>query len=213
MLPSFIKLKDGGIFMIKRISNYIINSLINNAIVKQEERKIYYYCIEGLIEIVGNLFIILMLGIILGKFIETLIFLFVFIPLRSIAGGYHVQNENICFVLSIIIFIIVIFSASYFANHLSISWSIKMHLLSSLNIILLCPVDSENKRLSYAKGKKLKIFSIILILISSLTLYIMVFFQKAGFCFVISNNIFLISLLIIVGYLQNISEKNNRSGV
>lgn len=199
-------------FMIKRICNYIMDCLIENEIVKENERCFYYYCVEGLIEVVGNLLITLIIGIVLGKIFETLLFLIIFIPLRSLTGGYHVQNENLCFVLSIALFLEVILSTGYLQKNFDIEWCIRSYIVSLICILMVSPVDCKNKRLSIEKKRKLKKITVSFTIIFSSIFFVLVKLQSYNYSFVISNTTLLIALLLIIGYLKNMIHMDYHSG-
>lgn len=143
--------------MIEKMSSYVTDILLEGNIIKEEEYNLYLYCVEGLLETVGNLFFTLLLGILFGKLMDAIIFLFIFIPMRTLAGGYHAKNGNVCFVVSILLFLTVILSAGYFQSFLEGAWSTKHYVISVLCIFLLAPVDCKNKRLSREKKKQLTI--------------------------------------------------------
>lgn len=189
--------------MIDRICCYVTDCLIEGNIVKEEERHLYYYCIEGFIEVVGNLLITLIIGAVLGRLLETIIFLCVFVPLRSLGGGYHVKDGNLCFVLSIALFMAVMLSAAYSQGDFMMEFSKKSFIVSLICILVLSPVDSKNKRLDAKKKKKLKIaVSLIAVLISCI-FCLLLELEFYSFAFVISNTFMLISVLLILGCLKN----------
>ncbi|MFQ7801627.1 MAG: accessory gene regulator B family protein [Coprobacillus cateniformis] len=69
----------------------------------QRELHIREYCIT------------LILGYIFGNLIQTMIFLLSYIPLRSYAIGYHAKTEQVCFIFSTLLIIVVeIFFSIFF---------------------------------------------------------------------------------------------------
>lgn len=192
--------------MIGKLSSYITDVLVEGKIIEEKERRLYRYCVEGLVEMVGNLLITLLIGFLFGKMAETLIFLIVFIPLRSIAGGCHVQNGTHCFLISLILFFVVIMSAGYFWHNLAMVCSIRYYLAAITYICLFGPVDCKNKRLDQEQKKNLKKRIFICAAMISLMYMLLLVIGGGRFCFVISNSVFLIALLMIVGELENMGQ-------
>lgn len=200
-------------FMITKMSSYVTEVLIEGNVIKEEERNLYLYCVEGLVETLGNLLLTIVLGIIFGKLIDTILFLLIFIPLRTLAGGYHAKSGNVCFILSIFLFLGVILTADYFQVFFESIWSAKHFVLSSLCVLLIAPVDCKNKRAGSEKKKKLRkqIFSFTSLI--SVVYLCMFWAGKWQYCFVISNCMLVIALLLIFGYLENMCEERYDSQV
>lgn len=198
--------------MIRKISNYITDSLIENRIINENERCLYFYCIEGLVEVIGNVLITLIIGTLLGKIFETALFLVIFIPLRSLVGGFHVKNENVCFILSIAIFIEILLSALYLQESLEVMWSIRIYIVSMICILLIAPVDCKNKRLNKEKNIKLKKIILVFSAILSIVFLLVLKIKKYNYCFIVSNTTLIVTLLLIIGYIKNIFDKDYHSG-
>ena len=71
--------------MFDRMSAFITDTLIEGKIIKMEERNLYLYCFGTLIEMTANLITTLIIGALLGKIVAALIFMLIFIPVRSTA--------------------------------------------------------------------------------------------------------------------------------
>lgn len=198
--------------MIGKIKSYITNLLVEGSFIQEKERELYEYCIEGLIETVGNLILTLLIGVILGKLPDTLVFLAIFIPLRSTCGGYHVEEENLCFLLSILLFLAVVLSAGYLGERLGLSWSARHFLISLLLIFLFAPVSCANKKLEQEKRGRLKVWIQGELFVISLLYFLMFILDKRQISFVISNAMILVSILLIIQYLKNMRENSNRLG-
>ena len=182
------------------------NILIEGEVVKPEEQKLYCYCMEGLLEIIGNIFLTILLGALLGKFWDAIIFLFIFISMRTLAGGYHAKDGNICFLISILLFLVVLLTADYFQNIFEGEWSNRNYIVSSFCIFIFAPVDCKNKRLSREKKMQLKVWTLIFLFLISLFYFGMIMVFKWRYCIVISNCMLVIAVLMIMGYCENLKE-------
>ena len=112
----------------------------------------------------------LLYGILTNQFVECVLFLNVFVPLRSFAGGYHSKTRWGCAV------------SSFFMLAISLELAQLLYVNSQLDIIMfivlavvavlmwqLCPVDCENKILTKSEckaiGVKVRLLLSIIILI------------------------------------------------
>ena len=186
-----------------KITNGITNILIESGTISEKERKLYSYCIGGVVEMGANLVLTLLLGVVMGKFAETLLFLVIIIPLRSSAGGFHANNTNSCFVLSILMYLSTIFVAGMISSKLNYIYSIPIFVICSVCILVLSPVDCKNKRLSKAEKAKQKKICIFIILIISIVFSVMVALKLNNFCFLISTCVLAIFSMMIAGKIKD----------
>jgi accessory gene regulator B len=79
-----------------------VEVLVNNDIINNDEKIIYKYGIEQGSLIVINIITTVIIGMLFGMVIESIVFMFTYIPLRTYAGGYHAKNQLLCYFISII---------------------------------------------------------------------------------------------------------------
>lgn len=133
--------------MIKKLSTYILQYILNNEVIENtnDEREYYQYGIEITISSILNIVLILVIGLITRNFIESLIFLLLFIPIRQFTGGFHANtyfkcNLSFCFLFSSVI-ILYHLTGSALNTYLSILITFTCVLL----ILAKCPVENINK--------------------------------------------------------------------
>ena len=100
-----------GIFA--RLSHRIGNNLVRSGIVKEEDAEIYIYGINQILVSVLNVSSALIIGLIFDMFLESVIFMAAYIPLRSFAGGYHAKTPVRCYILSLIMITVVLAGTKY----------------------------------------------------------------------------------------------------
>lgn len=148
--------------MIKKfISDWITKSLINNKFINDQDKDLYAYGLQLGITALLNIFITIILGILMGRIWESIVFLLTYIPLRSYAGGYHAKNQFRCDVLSILLIITALTGCS-----LLIKYDFAGRLLlpaSGIIIFFLSPVEDFNKRLNQEETKNYRKKSRILV--------------------------------------------------
>ena len=78
--------------MLNKMAVKITDKLVLKKIVSDDMADIYIYGFELLISFFFSTIGVLIIGIILGRFLQTLMFLATFILLRSFTGGYHANT-------------------------------------------------------------------------------------------------------------------------
>ena len=91
------------IFLVKAAVNAMISHNIINPAMKQQ----YEYAIEIMIERFITVASMLLISICLGKTVYAIFFLTFFMLLRGHTGGYHAKNFCICYVESILVFVLL----------------------------------------------------------------------------------------------------------
>ena len=80
-----------------------VERLIRNGIIKESERELYYFGVNGLCLFLVNIATSVIIGILFGMLWQSLLFSAAYIPLRSYAGGYHAKTPGMCYILSTIL--------------------------------------------------------------------------------------------------------------
>lgn len=150
-------------FVVEKLLDFLIQS--NEVEDNQEQREIYRYGLEIGISSLLNIFIILLLGILLNGFLESVIFLVVFIITRLITGGYHADTYLRCNILTCSSFVIVFALFKFILKYHNPAILIAIQIINAVSYTVLCllyaPVENENKPLSKDEQKKFKILSLI----------------------------------------------------
>lgn len=182
------------------MSAYITDTLIEGKIIKMEERNLYLYCFGTLIEMTANIITTLIIGALLGKIVAALFFMLIFIPLRITAGGYHCETAGKCYLLSMAVYLAVIFTYDY----VSIAPSyvcVLMCVIDFAAIIILSPVVSPNKPFTAKEKISNRRISIALSLIY-ITAIIVMMNCKIVYTFVILESLTAAVVSMIAGYIK-----------
>lgn len=121
---------------------------------KEESREIYQYGLEIIIMYIINAGTILLLGIIVGHFLETLILITGFALLQSFCGGYHAKKHLGCFLYMLIGWGISLLVIPLFTNHSVVLYGLDA--LSLCSIFLFAPVEHVNFPLSQMKKIRMR---------------------------------------------------------
>ncbi len=188
--------------MFNKISVFITDTLIDGNVITKEQRSVYIYCFQTLIELFSNLMLTLILGVIFGKIIETIIFLLVFIPLRSTAGGYHCKTATRCLYLSILVYLFVIFTCELII-FLPKFVCIIVCIVNFMVIYLYSPITSSNKPITIDEKNINRKISILIILIDIFTVIIMMMFNFGVYFIILeTTTVAVISLVVEVVKLK-----------
>ena len=107
--------------MINLISRKVLRYLLKCGVVdnNEDECSHYLYGIEITISSLLNIFLIMSIGTLLGCIQYSFVFLFVFISLRHMTGGYHAKSYFKCNFSLCVIFVFDIFTAKYIWQYIN----------------------------------------------------------------------------------------------
>ena len=179
----------------------LANRLLTKGIISEDYFDIYVYGFELLISSLLSTSIILLIGIILRRFFQTIAFLITFSLLRSFTGGYHANSYWFCSIVTLSIF----GSALLFSELVNINLFAYM-ILAVVGFTLLfvfAPIENPNKKLTLFQKRKFKIISLIVFVVFVLIgIFLKSFFDQ------VSNVIFFVLLAdILLLFIKNRKER------
>lgn len=187
--------------MLETVVKFITNKMLQAQIIEEEDRELYQYGIRNGIMIALNWFIVIVLGICFGHCPENLTFAVAYSILRSYAGGLHMPTHRGCFLFSIPIYIVSVWSIS----NLYFSFYLFLCILVSVACILyiVAPVEASSKPLDFTEqrvyGRIIKILTTIFSVLS-IALY---FLQFYNYALALLWAIALTAVLCLAGRLSN----------
>lgn len=185
-----------------KIISKLCKYLLLNDIIKEEDISLYeygFYQIFFYILEYGCLFI---LAITLDAFWVFLVFLFSIMIIRKNAGGIHSESHLLCFILTCLIFFIVLKTLKT-AEPICIMKSICIPLIISVILIMiLAPVETPNKELSSCEYKVYRKRTLIALLLDLGVLTLSVIVNKLIIAEAISFSIIISSALVVLGKVK-----------
>lgn len=94
--------------MLTNLCQIIVDFFVKEDIVPEEQREVYQYGVELSVSTLIGLFIVLAIGVLNGRFTESVIFYIVFCLTRAFCGGFHAHSHLLCKVTFICILILVL---------------------------------------------------------------------------------------------------------
>lgn len=143
--------------MIEQLAKKMTTTFIDKKIIKSEDREIYNYCFETTIIIIFSYITLFILSIIFNEFASTSIFIISFSTLRKVCGGYHADNYFKCGAMSLASYLILILIIKQFEIIFEIS-TITL-VLGSIIILLLSPIQDDNKPFTEKQQRRFKVIS------------------------------------------------------
>ena len=176
-----------------RLSHKIADNLVRSNVIKEEDAEIYIYGIN-------QIFVSVLIGLILGMFLESVIFLAAYIPLRSFAGGYHAKTPMRCYFASLLI----IFAALLFCKHMCFSLPLFSVILviGIAACVFLCPVQDNNKPLDSTECQRCKKISFVVLFVE-ICFWIIINFVIHKYEQIIPVSIFAEAIMMVTGKVKN----------
>lgn len=129
--------------MISIISKKMTDRLLEREVITQEDYEIYLFGMHQLLVTLLDFLTCAVVGIVFGSLLQTTLFILAFMGIRVYAGGYHASTPLRCYLLTTAMVVVSVALLKY------ITWSMFMLggllLVASMIILILAPVDTENK--------------------------------------------------------------------
>lgn len=134
--------------MIKSLSNKITSLLVGNDSIDNEDSEVCSYGLEVLISSLINTVIVLLIGFILGKFMQTVVFIVCYCSIRQFSGGYHASSHGKCIFTFLCMYIATVFIVgNIYSIHLKLV-ILLIGILNWISIFILVPVEHVNNQLT-----------------------------------------------------------------
>ncbi len=149
-----------------RLAQKLSSYFIDKNIISQEDYEIYVYGGELLISFTISTSIILLLGLVFNKLVETLLFLTVFIVLRRYTGGYHAPSHFKCKLTTVATYLLMLGLSEWTTVNLFnyiIIW-----LFGCAVILSIGPIENLNKPLSTLQKTKNKLIGLVLFTLTTI---------------------------------------------
>lgn len=190
--------------MLTNLCQIIVDFFIKEDIVSEEQRDVYQYGVELSISTLIGLFIVLAIGVLNGRFTESVIFYIIFCLTRAFCGGFHAHSHLLCKVTFICILILVLIMDLVLDNIEIYYWFV-LYLYSLIIVCAFAPVENPNKKLTSYDKKRCKIILIILMVV---WLVVMILFYSFGseLYHIVALTLFFVANLMLLGKYNKMRE-------
>lgn len=174
--------------------------------------EIYVYGFELLVSSIIETGALILIGGLIGKFVETILFIISFSSIRFFSGGYHANSYLKCFVVTMISYILILLMTNILSE---LSYSIivlialMIFVLSLILFIKICPVYSNGKTIfNPTMQKKLSVIALCINIILSVALFSI---HQNYMLIIVLLTIFTVDAMIIIEKLKQEVEKNEKN--
>ena len=183
----------------------LINWLIAKKVISEEAEELYKYAAQCLMISLYPFLLTIIIGICMGRLVESLLIIIPFMCIRKYSGGYHAKTMLICFIESCGLLILCIYLVSY------VKCSMLLHVIlaTSMAVLwILSPIDSENRRLDLDEQKKYRTVARIIVTLFILVYLILYFVHKDVYAVSIALGLMLTAGMQLPCVYQRLKKKN-----
>ena len=182
----------------KKISMIIVSQLIKSGVICEEDREVYEYAAYSVMLQALPLVLTLIISVPLGKCMQGICFIFPFMVLRKYSGGLHLKSAVACTIISFCVLVIGVHLTGilYPGTVLNIMFGTAI-----CTLVILSPIDSENRRLDDDEKVNCKKIVVILSALFSLIYCIMLLLNsRLSVC--IAEGVIMTALLQLLHYFS-----------
>lgn len=190
-----------------KIFDKIAAKLVENGIITAEDKEIYEYGLRSAATTVLNIATTILIGFIFNMIWQSILFMALYIPLRSYAGGAHARTPLKCYIFSVILTVCVLLSVRYIPYNNDSLLLLTATFISGTIIFIFAPIGDENKPLDETEIKVFKKRTRI-ILFAEIGLTVLLVILNLNFvavCCVVS--LMCVSLVLLLPVLQHYMPK------
>lgn len=185
----------------EKVANVLTDYVIQKGVVDEEDRKIYEYGFTITIEVGLFVLFCLFITIYLHMFMEGILFFVVFTPLRSYAGGLHLEKYHSCFILSCLTYWGILLIVRFI--HFPVWFSAIALFVLEIAVYVLYPVENINRKVDLEEDryfrKKLKLYLLMDMVIAA----ICIIFNNNRALFLMANTFFMVVITMLIGKYKN----------
>ena len=185
--------------MIAKFAKKINEILIQKGIVQKEDAELYRYGIENGIVVAGNLLASGIFGIVTGRPGLVLVFLLFYASLRSYSGGSHCKSRIGCFLISMAILSIPVYTHEFVMNNVPATVILMIGIAAVVVILILSPVESINKPLDDEEKKYYARVTHCIVALQVCVLIILFCLGVKDYFYAGYSSIFLVAVFMVMG--------------
>ena len=184
--------------MVDGFIDKIVDVQVEKGTILEQDIKIYKYGYLLLYELFLNIVIAVVIGLVTNRLGELLVFLLLYVPLRSFCGGWHADKLWKCTIYSNLMLILLCVTLSY---EIIYSRPIIMVLIFIIGIIFVgicAPVETQAKPISSKEKIRYKKRIVLIQFIHCICICFMFLLEKNEYIYIITYAYVMQSILLIV---------------
>jgi len=178
------------------LSRRFVEFMLENKIIPEQDKEIYRFGFVLMLRIILNVLTLLFIGTCFNMIVESITFLICSLMLRSYSGGFHSDNPVICFLISVLATISMLFVIK--SGMWSVQFSCALIVLSIGVILRYAPVEHKNKPLEEIERKiyRKRLWGIVCVLI--FVMFMFIFMNKLFLLYSGSISFGMTAIMILV---------------
>ncbi len=181
------------------LANILTIYIFNKDLIDEKNIEIYRYGFQCFLEISLNIISCIIISCLFHMIPECIFFFFLFIPLRSYGGGFHMNSYLACFIGSCLILSFTLLAVKYF--DLPFYTSFLLYTISTVLLIIIGPVDHPNREVDTEENHIFKKKALLTVFFSFLTASIFLFTNNRRYMFLQSIVFLFVLITSIMGRL------------
>ena len=181
--------------MIHKISGAITKWLVKAGAISEEDKELYEYAAFSFLFTLLPLALVLILGAVFGMLLEGVLLILPFMLIRKFSGGYHLKSSVVCTISSTVLlslFLLVIRVVTAHSAYPAYSIAVGM---SVLLLIVLSPIDSEERRLNERERIVFKKAAVVIALAVGAVYAVLMLCSQPGMAVSVGSGLVLSALL------------------
>lgn len=138
----------------EKVSKTLTDYIIGKGMIEDDDREIYEYGFQIATEVGLFILFCLVTTLHLHMYMEAIMFFIIFVPLRSYAGGLHLEKYHSCLILSCLTFCGVLLIVRYI--QVSFYFSFIVLLILEYWVFRLYPVENLNRKVDDEENRYFK---------------------------------------------------------
>lgn len=187
--------------MTEYIAEVLVKNMFTNGLIRENEKSIYVYSIQLMIEKVIGFSAIYMIAMFQGCFLETVLFMICFSNLRKYTGGFHTSSFRSCFIGTVGIYLVYIeLIYPYLLNNMNLNMII--FIVAAIVIFILGAVNHPDIDLDRKEYEENKMLARIAIFVELLVIVALTYLGMAEkYILFMSFGMILCAILLTLGKL------------
>lgn len=189
--------------MINHLSKSIALFFAQKNIIPDNELDSYIYGFELMLSVILNLSAVSLIMIYSGRFTETILYIASTFILRHHTGGYHAKTPERCFLMTIGIYILILFIISNVTMKPAVIISV-LSVPALIIILKLAPIVHKNNPVREGDLCRHRRYSIIISVLIVCAVIVLVLIRQYTLSSILSLGIFQVSISLLIEKIKEV---------
>lgn len=193
--------------MIDGITQGFARWLVKANAITEEDQKLYAYGMYSFLFTLAPLALVLLIGLVLGIPVEGIFFILPFILIRKFSGGFHLESPAVCLCSSISVLTLFLLGIRWMLDTGSFLPVLVGVGAAAFSLLVLSPIDSEERRLSEKERRLFQKIAIAFTVIIAGAFYLLMALKIFSFAVPIGCGLVLSALLQLPCLVERFRKK------